>query len=105
MILIHCTLYSYTVHYQGPHLPNDVRGAISLGFVKSLMQHFKDQKLLHRKYALLLLYHIRMLLKDLPTLVDVKVLIDCSHALHTILIPWICSCLGGHTTRGRREAP
>jgi tetratricopeptide (TPR) repeat protein len=59
--------------YTGPHLPNDVRGKISLGFVKSLMQHFKDQKLLHRKYAMLLLYHVRMLLKDLPTLVDVKI--------------------------------
>jgi len=35
--------------YDGPRLTDDNK--VSVGFVQHLMQHYKSQKKLHRKYA------------------------------------------------------
>jgi len=53
--------------YQGPHLPE----VMTLDFVKATMQHFKDQKMLPKKYVYDIVLQMIKLLSKLPTLVDV----------------------------------
>lgn len=55
--------------YTGPRIPET---GIDRDFVIQLMQHFKDQKGLHKKYALQILIELRALLKELPSLLDVR---------------------------------
>lgn len=54
--------------YDGPRL----EGEITEEFVLALMTHFKNQKQLHRKYALDMLLRLRALLKDSPSLHHVR---------------------------------
>lgn len=55
--------------YNGLHMPTP----ITLDFVKELMNQFKDQKKLHKKYVTQMLIDIRNMLLQTPTLVDIDV--------------------------------
>lgn len=57
--------------YEGPRIAED--GVVTLDFCRELMACFRDQKKLHRKYAMMILRQIHDLLAELPTLVDVTV--------------------------------
>lgn len=57
--------------YDGPKLQDDK--TVSLEFMKHLMQHYKDQKKLHKKYAYKMLYDMDAFLRKQPSLVDVKI--------------------------------
>nr|CAG4650049.1 EOG090X03S1 [Sida crystallina] len=57
--------------YNGPHL--DPSGKVTLKFVEELMQTFKEQKKLHRKYALKILLDVMELFKSQPSLVDINI--------------------------------
>nr|CAG4641580.1 EOG090X03S1 [Eurycercus lamellatus] len=56
--------------YPGPHL---VDGKVTLEFMQELMQAYKDQKKLHRKYAFKILLDVEELFKSLPSLIDVPI--------------------------------
>eukprot|EP01147_Barroeca_monosierra_P000596 gene595-3910_t len=55
--------------YTGPRLDGD----ITPEFMKELMDHFKDQKKLHPKYAMKILLQTYDFLSSLPSLVDVSI--------------------------------
>lgn len=56
--------------YAGARIEGDV---VTLDFVKKMMDDFKNQKSLHRRYALQIVLQTREMLRSLPTLVDVNV--------------------------------
>ncbi|CDP18730.1 unnamed protein product [Coffea canephora] len=56
--------------YAGARIEGDV---VTLDFVKKMMHDFKNQKSLHRRYALQIVLQTREMLHSLPTLVDVNV--------------------------------
>ncbi|XP_060557027.1 serine/threonine-protein phosphatase 5-like, partial [Ruditapes philippinarum] len=56
--------------YKGPRLEN---GNVTLSFVQELMDTFKDQKKLHRKYAYQILLNVCKLFQEQPSLVDITV--------------------------------
>ncbi|GAQ87925.1 protein phosphatase 5 [Klebsormidium nitens] len=56
--------------YDGPRLEGD---QLTLEFVKEMLETFKKQKKLHRRYAFQILLQIREMLKSTPTLVDVTI--------------------------------
>ncbi|XP_031467227.1 serine/threonine-protein phosphatase 5-like [Phasianus colchicus] len=53
--------------YSGPKLDG---GKVTLSFMKDLMQWYKDQKKLHRKFAYQILVQVKEVLAKLPTLVE-----------------------------------
>ncbi|MCP9262459.1 Serine/threonine-protein phosphatase 5 [Dirofilaria immitis] len=55
--------------YEGPVLENDV----TLEFMKQLIETFKAEKKLHKKYAYKILLAIRRMFGELPTLVEITV--------------------------------
>jgi len=55
--------------YDGPHMPTP----ITLDFVKELIQTFKNQKKLHKKYVVSMLVQIHAILTSFPTLIDIDV--------------------------------
>jgi len=57
--------------YTGPKLAEDEE--ITKEWVLKLMDHMKNQKVLHKKYLWIILLKIKEILKALPTLVDVEV--------------------------------
>nr|SVE75039.1 EOG090X03S1 [Daphnia dolichocephala] len=56
--------------YTGPHLVN---GKVTLQFMQELMDAYKDQKKLHRKYAFQILLDVAELFKAQPSLIDVTI--------------------------------
>ncbi|CAI9089092.1 OLC1v1023598C1 [Oldenlandia corymbosa var. corymbosa] len=56
--------------YDGARLEGDV---VTLEFVKKMMEDFRNQKSLHRRYALQIVLQARELLRPLPSLVDIRV--------------------------------
>ncbi|KAL7129112.1 hypothetical protein ABFS83_13G041700 [Erythranthe nasuta] len=56
--------------YSGPRIEGDV---VTLDFVKNMMEDFKKQKFLHKRYAFQIVLQIRDLMRELPSLVDIKV--------------------------------
>jgi serine/threonine-protein phosphatase 5 len=46
---------------------------ITLDFVKAMMQHFKEQKVIHKKYLFQILKTVKGILEKLPTLVDITI--------------------------------
>nr|XP_014343894.1 PREDICTED: protein PPP5D1 [Latimeria chalumnae] len=54
--------------YTGPKMED---GKVTLQFMKSLMQWFKDQKKLHRKCAYQILVQVKEILTKLPSLVEI----------------------------------
>nr|SVE78147.1 EOG090X03S1 [Daphnia lumholtzi] len=56
--------------YPGPHLVN---GKVTLEFMLELLDAYKDQKKLHRKYAFQILLEVADLFKAQPSLIDVTI--------------------------------
>ncbi|XP_063628109.1 serine/threonine-protein phosphatase 5 [Cydia splendana] len=56
--------------YEGPALEN---GKVTLKFVTELMEHYKQQKKLHKKYAYKILIDVKSYLQKQPSLIDIKV--------------------------------
>ena len=63
--------------YEGPSFTfSDASCNITLEFVKSLIEHYREQKVLHRKYAMKILIEIYRYLKLQPSLIDINVNTD-----------------------------
>ncbi len=64
---------SFTVSddYSGPRLPDD--GTVTQEFVTELMEHFKNQKRLHIKYAIMIVLAAKRIMDQLPNIVDIPV--------------------------------
>ncbi|KAK6635261.1 Serine/threonine-protein phosphatase 5 [Polyplax serrata] len=56
--------------YTGPKLEN---GKVTLEFMNCLMQHYKEQKKLHRKYAYKILVDVKQLFMAQPSLIEINV--------------------------------
>ncbi|KAK3042422.1 hypothetical protein RJ639_000146 [Escallonia herrerae] len=56
--------------YTGARIEGDV---VTLDFVKKMMDDFKNQKFLHRRYAFQIVLQTRDMLRALPSLVDVSI--------------------------------
>ncbi|XP_031390771.1 serine/threonine-protein phosphatase 5 isoform X3 [Punica granatum] len=56
--------------YSGARIEGDV---VTLDFVKKMMEDFKNQKSLHKRYAFQIVLQIREMLRALPSLVDINV--------------------------------
>ncbi|OON17156.1 tetratricopeptide repeat protein, partial [Opisthorchis viverrini] len=61
--------------YDGPHLESDEMGnyVVTESFMLALIEHYKAQKKLHKKYAMIILKQIDQLLRNLPSLVDIDI--------------------------------
>lgn len=57
--------------YTGPKLQDDT--TVTPEFMKELMQWYKDQKKLHKKYAYKILYDIDAYLRKQPSLIDISI--------------------------------
>ncbi|KAK6134427.1 hypothetical protein DH2020_031825 [Rehmannia glutinosa] len=82
--------------YSGARIEGDV---VTLDFVKKMMDDFKNQKCLHKRYAYQIVLQIRDLLRELPSLVDINVP-DGKHFtvcgdVHGQVLPWIPACTVG----------
>ncbi|XP_050354478.1 serine/threonine-protein phosphatase 5 [Nymphalis io] len=56
--------------YEGPSLED---GKVTLKFIKELMEYYKEQKKLHKKYAYKILIDVKAYFQKQPSLVDIKV--------------------------------
>ncbi|XP_014359983.1 serine/threonine-protein phosphatase 5 [Papilio machaon] len=56
--------------YEGPMLED---GKVTVKFVNDLIEHYKQEKHLHKKYAYKILIDVKAYLSNQPTLVDIKV--------------------------------
>lgn len=61
--------------YKGPRMQEDGEGGyvITRDFVVAMMEEFKQQRLVHRRFAFQILLQARILLRGLPSLVDIPV--------------------------------
>lgn len=61
--------------YRGPRMEVDDEGKpfITLEFVQAMMEEFKEERLIHKRYAFQIILEAQALLKALPPLVDVDV--------------------------------
>ncbi|KAG1681761.1 Serine/threonine-protein phosphatase 5 [Nymphon striatum] len=59
--------------YTGPALKDD---KVTLNFIKELMESYKNQKKLHKKYAYKILIDVKAYFKEQPSLVDISVADD-----------------------------
>ncbi|KAG2196000.1 hypothetical protein INT47_011505 [Mucor saturninus] len=58
--------------YDGPRI-NEETKKIDLPFVQALIQRFKDQKKIHKKYAFMIVLAIREYMMEAPSLIEVSV--------------------------------
>ncbi|KAL4702772.1 hypothetical protein ACJJTC_002312 [Scirpophaga incertulas] len=56
--------------YEGPELED---GKVTVKFVTELMNHYEQQKTLHKKYAYKILIDVKAYLQQQPSLIDIKV--------------------------------
>ncbi|KPI92174.1 Serine/threonine-protein phosphatase 5 [Papilio xuthus] len=56
--------------YEGPMLED---GKVTVKFINDLIEHYKQEKHLHKKYAYKILIDVKAYLSNQPTLVDIKV--------------------------------
>ncbi|KAK9150728.1 hypothetical protein Syun_009037 [Stephania yunnanensis] len=56
--------------YSGARIEGEV---VTLDFVKKMMEDFKNQKFLHKRYAYQIVLQTREMLRELPSLVDVNI--------------------------------
>ncbi|KAL3316182.1 Serine/threonine-protein phosphatase 5 [Cichlidogyrus casuarinus] len=61
--------------YTGPHLEQDSKGeyAVTATFMESLLDWYKDEKRLHKKYAMIILKKIKQFFAQEPSMVDIDV--------------------------------
>ncbi|CAH9135534.1 unnamed protein product [Cuscuta epithymum] len=57
-------------HYTGPRIEGDI---VTIDFVKTMMEDFKNEKNLHKRYAYQIVLQTREMLRSLPSLVDINV--------------------------------
>ena len=57
--------------YKGPKMNES--NQITKEFVTEMLEHFKNQKVVHKNYAYEILFQIRDYLKQVPSLVDINV--------------------------------
>ncbi|GAB4818900.1 hypothetical protein N2152v2_005946 [Parachlorella kessleri] len=64
--------------YKGPRMEVDAEGQpyITLGFIKAMLEEFKAERLIHKRYAFQIVLEAQRLLKALPSLVEVDVPAD-----------------------------
>ena len=55
--------------YCGPRLDHEITSE----FMDSLVQWFRDRKILHKKYAYKIILRVYKLLKSLPSLIDISI--------------------------------
>ncbi|CAH8435773.1 unnamed protein product [Heterobilharzia americana] len=69
------TTIAVEASYDGPHLEQDCNGkyCVTESFMLALMEYYKSQKVLHRKYALIIMQDIFLFLRNLPSLVEIDV--------------------------------
>ncbi|GLT54838.1 hypothetical protein SLA2020_280020 [Shorea laevis] len=70
--------------YSGARIEEDV---VTLDFVKKMMDDFKNQKCLHKRYACQIVLQTREMLRALPSLVDINVpvgIISLFVAMYTV---------------------
>ncbi|KAG2233053.1 hypothetical protein INT48_009853 [Thamnidium elegans] len=58
--------------YNGPKINEDTK-KVDLDFIKGMVNRFKDEKMIHRKYAFMIVLAIREYMLEAPSLIDVKV--------------------------------
>jgi serine/threonine-protein phosphatase 5 len=58
------------VDYKGPRLDDETK-SVTLNFIMELIDYFKQQKTLHKKFAYEILFQIRDFFVKSPTLVDI----------------------------------
>ncbi|KAG1053454.1 hypothetical protein G6F43_004473 [Rhizopus delemar] len=61
--------------YDGPKIDSET-SKVDKEFVKAMIQRFKDQKKLHKKYAFMIILAIRQMMLEAPSLIDIKVPLD-----------------------------
>ncbi|GMH35961.1 hypothetical protein BSKO_03829 [Bryopsis sp. KO-2023] len=67
-------LISVEDSYKGPRLEDDENGfTVTLEFVKAMMEEFKAQKLVHRRYVLHIVLEAQKIFKSLASLVEVAI--------------------------------
>ena len=73
---MHLSIYPLYIHivevdddYKGPRLD----GLITPEFMSDLLKWFKDQKILHKKYAFKILLEVKEIFSSSPSLVDVEI--------------------------------
>ncbi|KAI7844809.1 hypothetical protein COHA_001689 [Chlorella ohadii] len=64
--------------YDGPRMEADENGQlrVTLEFIKAMLQAFKEERLIHRRYAFEIILQAQAILKQLPALVDIDVPVD-----------------------------
>ena len=65
--------------YKGPKL--DENHQVTLEFVTELIEHYRAQKTLHKKFAYEILFQIYQFFKQQPSLIDVKVEDECKFTI------------------------
>ncbi|RCI03266.1 hypothetical protein CU098_001338, partial [Rhizopus stolonifer] len=58
--------------YDGPRI-NEETKMIDLAFVEAMIEHFKQQKKIHKKYAFMIVLAVRKYMYEAPSLIDVKI--------------------------------
>lgn len=59
--------------YNGPRLEGENEDVVTESFVHSLLEHLRDEKKLHKKYALRLIHQAKAVLENENTVVDVPI--------------------------------
>ncbi|WIA19890.1 hypothetical protein OEZ85_005790 [Tetradesmus obliquus] len=64
--------------YKGPRMQEDGAGGYTITeeFVLAMLEEFKEQRLIHRRFAFQILLQARQLLRELPSLVDIDIPAD-----------------------------
>mmetsp|Transcript_22715 Transcript_22715/g.27453 ORF Transcript_22715/g.27453 Transcript_22715/m.27453 type:complete len:484 (-) Transcript_22715:168-1619(-) len=67
------TNYAVPSSYQGPKLRGEDEKLVTLEFVKEMMESFKNQKLIHTRYAFEILLQVKEILQNQPTLNEIEI--------------------------------
>lgn len=69
----HLTVPEVGSDYTGPRLKD---GQVTLEFVREMLEHFKNQKLIHKKYVFQIIIAAKRFFDEQPTLVDIELAPD-----------------------------
>jgi serine/threonine-protein phosphatase 5 len=58
--------------YKGPRM-DETTNKVTVEFATALLEHYREQKTLHKRFAYEILFQLRDLLKPLPSLIDVSI--------------------------------
>ncbi|CAN0109556.1 unnamed protein product [Sphacelaria rigidula] len=57
--------------YDGPRLGD--KGEVTMDFCKAMLERFKEQKLIHKKYIVQILCQVYKILKESPSLMNLEI--------------------------------